>query len=93
MFLFFYFHRTFVKDEQIVAVIRLFGCINYELTTHEVRGLNVIVRLHKSCAIMWPRLHASTEKCTWIIQNIDAIKDEDFYEEAVAQFGKFNKIQ
>lgn len=74
-----------------MAVIHLFGCVEQELTSHEVRGVNVVVRLKKSCPIMWPRLLYTAQKCSWVIQNIDAIKYEHYYDEAMYQFGKKNQ--
>lgn len=71
--------------------MHLFGCIEHELSSHEVRGVNVVVRLKKSCSIMWPRLLFTAQKCSWVIQNIDAIKYEHYYDEAMHQFGKKNQ--
>lgn len=79
----FFIFSTDHNDEKIVAIINFFGCVDCEFTTHEIRGLNVVVRLRKSYPVMWPRLQFTAEKCSWILQNIDAIRDEEFYGNAV----------
>lgn len=85
-----------------MAVINFFGYVDFEKTLHEIRGLNVVVRLRKECPIMWPRLTMSSEKYSWLIKNVDAVKDDPLYDEAMGQFGEkifqkmhvhlFNKI-
>lgn len=78
----------------MVAVINFFGYVDFEKTSHQIRGLNVVVRLRKECPIMWPRLLLSAEKCNWLTNNVDAVKDEPLYEQAMHQFGKkiFRKL-
>lgn len=65
-----------------MAVINFFGCIDQELTTHALCGLNVIIRLQKSCYMMWPRLTRSADKCILIKRNLDEIQDDSdiFYQ-------------
>ena len=41
---------------------------------------------------MWPRLQYTAEKCSWVVQNIDAIKDEEFYGDAVKLGKRKRKI-
>lgn len=65
------------NNEPIVAVINFFGSIDEENEIkHEVRGLNVYVRLRKSHLTMWPRLLLASDKCTWIVQNMEAFREE-----------------
>lgn len=58
-------------------MLNFFGSIDNQHVTHQVRGLNVVVRLRKSCPVMWPRLLLTAEKCNWVIQNFEAFKDEE----------------
>lgn len=60
-----------------MAVLNFFGCIDHKHTSHDVRGLNVVVRLRKSCPIMWPRLLWTANKCNWVIQNTEKHNDEE----------------
>lgn len=69
--------RTKNNEEDLVAVINFFGTVETGVVTHEIRGLNVIVRLRKSFPIMWPRLLYTAEKCSWVIQNLELFKDEE----------------
>ncbi|XP_055304540.1 putative ATP-dependent RNA helicase TDRD12 isoform X2 [Sitodiplosis mosellana] len=81
-------YGTIENDEKIVAIIHFFGCVDYKLTTHELRGVYVVVRLRKSCPIKWPRLQHTAQKCTWVVQNIDAFKSEEFYDDAIEKLEK-----
>ncbi|XP_031636550.1 putative ATP-dependent RNA helicase TDRD12 [Contarinia nasturtii] len=84
-------YSTTENEVKTVAIIRFFGCIDQEQTEHNVRGLNVMIRLHKSCPVKWSRLRSTTEKCNWIIQNVEAFKDEDFYSQARNTFAKVER--
>lgn len=56
--------------------MNLFGCIDTEYTSHELRGLKVNVRLMKTLRgphIMWPRLLASDDRHQWLKYNTEAI--------------------
>lgn len=64
------------NNDPIVAIINFFGSVECENIEHEVRGLNVYVRLRKSLPIMWPRLLLASDKCTWIVQNMEAFPEE-----------------
>lgn len=59
-----------------MAVMNFFGSVECDNVEHEVRGLNVIVRLRKCCPIMWPRLLLAADKCTWITQNMEVFAEE-----------------
>lgn len=61
------------------AVINFFGTIEYEKTLHEVRGLNVVVRLQKTCPILWPRLIHTDEKRNWIQLSETSVDDDIEY--------------
>lgn len=64
------------NNDPIVAIINFFGSVECENIEHEVRGLNVYVRLRKSLPMMWPRLLLASDKCTWIVQNMEAFPEE-----------------
>lgn len=87
------FSSSIENNEPTVAVIPLFGCVDPANTKHYVRGVNVVVRLRKLCPAKWPRLRATAEKCIWIIQNVEAFKDENFYLTGTNQFSKKNENQ
>lgn len=56
--------------------MNLFGCIDTEYTSHEVRGLSVYVRLIKTLRgqhFMWPRLLAADDRHQWLKYNTEAI--------------------
>lgn len=60
-----------------MAVLNLFGPVEFEQITHYVRGLNVIIHLYKSCNILWPRLISTAEKCNRVIEKIEAMPGEE----------------
>lgn len=72
----FFFRTKDDSNEPVMAVINLFGSIDCANSTHEVRGLNVIVRLYKSFPIMWPRLLYAGDKVTWIEQNLEKCPED-----------------
>lgn len=56
--------------------LNLFGCIDTEYTSHEVRGLAINVRLIKTLRgpqFMWPRLLAADDLHRWLKYDLDAI--------------------
>lgn len=70
-----------INEKMKVLVINFFGSIEHRETVHNLAGLNVVVRLKKSCKILaWPRLTKADEKSPMIVQNFDAIT---IYEEYV----------
>lgn len=77
----------------MVAVINFFGHIECENITHEVRGLNVVVRLHKLGQIMWPRLLLAADKCSWITQNLEKFADEREMDDDDTNSGSIGNIQ
>lgn len=68
------------ENNQIVAILNLFGCVEHHLVTHQLRGLNVAIRLKKSIELKWPRLLRAEDKCNHIKYDLNhAINDlEDF---------------
>lgn len=56
---------------------------------HEVRGLNVVVRLQKTCSILWPRLLHTDEKRNWIQLGETSVDDDIEYFNQIAP-GKKN---
>lgn len=74
--IFFFFNSgTFAGGVNQSFLINLFGCINTEYTIHEVRGLNVYVRVLKSLkGFDWPRLTASADRYRWLKYNLNAIE-------------------
>lgn len=69
-----------VPTDNQLMVINLFGIINNKMVSHEIRGLNLIIRLPKNLpGIPWPRLTDEEEKFAHIKYNFDSLKpiDED----------------
>lgn len=57
--------------------LNLFGCIDVEFTSHEIRGLNIVVRLLKTFYdLAWPRLLENSEKPRWLSYNLEAEREE-----------------
>lgn len=72
---------TIVEGQCVAAVLNLFGGIVAQQTQHIIRGLNVVIRMKKTCYLSWPRLLATTQKCHWITNNLEklSIDDINFY--------------
>uniref|UniRef100_A0A1A9VNS5 DUF4781 domain-containing protein n=1 Tax=Glossina austeni TaxID=7395 RepID=A0A1A9VNS5_GLOAU len=51
-----------IHGEENILILDLFGVVTPKLVSHELRGLNVIVRLVKSVHITWPRLLKDARK-------------------------------
>lgn len=67
-----------MNDEDYLLAINFYGSIDPKYTSHEQRGLNVIIRLYKSTKIFpWPRLLNTTEKQRWLKYHYDFIHLED----------------
>lgn len=60
-------------------MLQFFGSIDAEYTSHDIRGLNVVVRLMKTVVgWTWPQLTAEHVKCHWLSYNYNAINSDDF---------------
>lgn len=79
----------FIPNEQPqLAIINFFGLIDTKLVSHQIRGLNLIIRVPKQIVgISWPRLHKEDDKFSNIKYNLDTMKalDEDFEPYRVAK--------
>ncbi len=66
---------SFIHDqEQFEALLNLFGCVDGEYTSHEIRGLNIVIRLVKTLnGLTWPRLIRANEKTHFIQYNFEAV--------------------
>lgn len=53
--------------------------VEYGETIHDVRGLNVVVRLRKACPQLWPYLQHTDERCNWIQLENPTQEDEKSY--------------
>lgn len=78
---------SFINNQgKFAAVLNLFGCVDVQHTTHEIRGLNIVVRLMKTLnRLLWPKLVQAREKCHWLQYNFEAERVES------KEFGKFGK--
>lgn len=63
-----------------MLVLHFFGAIDPEHTSHEIRGLNVVVRLVKTVPDWpWPYLTSEHKKFNWLSYDYNAIKPDDIY--------------
>ncbi|XP_055845468.1 putative ATP-dependent RNA helicase TDRD12 [Episyrphus balteatus] len=68
-----------VNGETNVLILNLLGYVKPEMVTHEIRGLNVVVRLVKDLYMPWPRLLQDPTKFSWLKYNFNAmdVMDEE----------------
>lgn len=78
-FLQFLLQYSFLKNsDRFENILNLFGCVDIKFTSHEIRGLNLVVRLKKTLAgVRWPRLVQSTDKNQFIKCDIDEREGSD----------------
>uniref|UniRef100_A0A1A9Z0L2 Probable ATP-dependent RNA helicase spindle-E n=1 Tax=Glossina pallidipes TaxID=7398 RepID=A0A1A9Z0L2_GLOPL len=62
-----------IHGEENILILNLFGIVTPKLVSHELRGLNVVVRLVKSVHITWPRLLKDPRKFTWLFYDYNFI--------------------
>nr|XP_014101558.1 putative ATP-dependent RNA helicase TDRD12 [Bactrocera oleae] len=62
-----------IQDVPHALVLNLLGLVEPSLVSHEIRGLNVLVRLVKGVFMKWPRLLQQTLRYTWLTYNLNAI--------------------
>lgn len=79
-----------VNGETNVLILNLLGYVRPEMVTHEIRGLNVVVRLVKDLYMPWPRLLEDPTKFPWLKYNYNAV-DDLLKEEEDTIFGKQRK--
>lgn len=61
-----------IQGEKSVLILNLLGSINPQTVSHEIKGLNVIVRLQKVVFEKWPRLLKESTKYSWLKYNFNA---------------------
>lgn len=74
-------HFISTDEEPRLNIVNFFGAINQKLVSHQVRGLNIIVRLPKRFpGLLWTQLQREDEKFAHIKYNLDTMNplDEDF---------------
>lgn len=82
-----------IREETNLLIINFFGTVDEMYTSHEVRGLNVVVRLVKSTSEWaWPQLIAENVKCHWLSYDYNAIRNDEIDLDQ-AKFGKFGERQ
>lgn len=73
-------YSAVIRDETNLLVLHFFGSIDPEYTSHEIRGLNVIVRLVKIVPDwLWPHLTSEHKKFNWLSYDYSAINSDDPY--------------
>lgn len=64
------------NGERYEDVLNLFGCVEVAYTSHEARGLNIIIRLLKALpGLCWPQLVQSPDNNHFIKYEIDAMEE------------------
>ncbi|XP_018802414.1 PREDICTED: uncharacterized protein LOC108977261 isoform X2 [Bactrocera latifrons] len=62
-----------IQDVPHALVLNLLGIVEPSLVSHEIRGLNVFVRLVKGVFMKWPRLLQQTLRYPWLTYNLNAL--------------------
>lgn len=77
-------NSSFKHDlEDYAALLNLFGCVDVEYTSHEIRGLSIVIRLVKTLKqFSWPRLIQANEKSHLLRYNLELLEVEN-------EFGEF----
>ncbi|XP_055390342.1 putative ATP-dependent RNA helicase TDRD12 [Condylostylus longicornis] len=74
-----------IENDLNVLCINLFGCI--DAVSHEIRGLNVAVRMIKTIKgkqFYWPRLTEETDKHLWLKYNYESLLNHSDSQENLA---------
>lgn len=71
-----YLH-TSIQGEEYVVFLHLLGSIDPQQVSHEIKGLNVIIRLVKNVFVPWPRLLQESTKYSWLKFNYNAIASSE----------------
>uniref|UniRef100_W8AL25 RNA helicase n=1 Tax=Ceratitis capitata TaxID=7213 RepID=W8AL25_CERCA len=66
------FH-TVLQETPFALVLNLVGMVEPSMVSHEIRGLNVLVRLIKGVFMKWPRLLVQTTRYPWLTYNLNAL--------------------
>ncbi|KAI8126831.1 putative ATP-dependent RNA helicase BoYb [Lucilia cuprina] len=61
-----------IQTEKSVLNLNLLGSIEPQSVSHEIKGLNVVIRLKKIVYEKWPRLLKETTKYSWLKYNFNA---------------------
>ncbi len=68
-----------LNNERYENILNLYGCVDAKYTSHDIRGLNIVVRVQKTFVGMhWPRLEQSPDRNLFIRCDVDDDGDEDF---------------
>lgn len=66
-----------IEHERYENILNLYGCIDVEYTSHEIRGLNIVVRLMKTIPdVSWPRLVRSPDKNRYLKYKLDRVEED-----------------
>lgn len=61
-----------IQYEKCVLILNLLGSIDPKTVSHEIKGLNVVIRLKKIVFQKWPRLLKDSTKYSWLKYNFNA---------------------
>ncbi|XP_075157458.1 uncharacterized protein LOC142230710 [Haematobia irritans] len=71
------YFSTKIQDDEYVLFLNLLGSVDPKYTSHEIKGLNVIVRLLKRVFMPWPRLLEETTKYSWLKYNFNTFDSKE----------------
>ncbi|XP_065362954.1 putative ATP-dependent RNA helicase SoYb [Calliphora vicina] len=66
-----------IQSEKSVLILNLLGSIDPQCVSHEIKGLNVVIRLKKIVFEKWPRLLREATKYSWLKYNFNSFDSID----------------
>lgn len=66
-----------IQGEKYVLILNLLGSVDPQYVSHEIKGLNVVVRLVKYVFEKWPRLLEQPIKYPWLKYNFNAFDSKE----------------
>lgn len=66
-----------IQSEKFVLILNFLASVDCASVSHEIKGLNVVVRLKKTYFIKWPRLLQQSTKYSWLKYNFNAFDTKE----------------
>lgn len=84
--------RIKYTDSYETCTLHLFGGIDPTMTSHEIQGLNVVIRLKKLVASphLWPRLQVEAERSIFVKNDYSVIMAEKEVKEEESYFNVYD---
>lgn len=71
------FFSTQIQDDEYVVFLHLLGSVDPQYVSHEIKGLNVVIRLVKNIFVTWPRLLQESTKYSWLKFNYNTFDSSE----------------